>query len=492
MAAAHQKPGSEAFKEANFFIDKECTFVNHGAFGGAHKSGMAVAQAWREHCEKQPLAFVDRQLFAAYTFALWQAAQHVGSCPRRLVFTPNCTTGMNAVLGSIDFSTRGVYMLDIGYGSVKKMTEAYAQRMRGAAAQQCDTNPAVHLQHVPLPPRTSWAEDVVALVADTLDPRHTALAVFDHITSNTALVLPVQRLVQLCHARGVPVLIDGAHAWGSTPLHLDELGADFYVTNGHKWLCCPKGVALLYVRDPQRRTACRAPIVSHGWDHGFHSGFVWDGCRDYAGTLAVPYVLQWWRKAGPAVTKHVKALKAAGIRALAQAWGTGCMAPLGAYGPMALIQCPLGVVGGVVEDAASHSLARSAPSVSSLGGIMSATGNIWAYASVHKLEPADCHLWAYAAAHKLLAAIGSIWLGGLGLVGATGGAWKDAPAGPFKSEHGKMLQDYLHYTHALEVPVKCLNGWLYVRVSFAAYNCARDYQALAEAVCNVTKQGGIK
>ena len=432
-----KEPGSADYKAQNFFINDEWTFVNHGAFGGAHRLGMQVAAAWREHCETQPLTFVDRQLFAAYTNALWQAADHVGSCPSHMVFTPNCTTGMNAVLGSMDFSAKGVYMLDIGYGSVKKMTQAYAARVRTQGSEGEATDPPVHMQHVPLPLPADWQTRLLQLVEATLDPARTALAVFDHITSNTALLLPVQELVDICHRKGVPVMIDGAHAWGSTPLQLDKLGADYYVSNGHKWLCCPKGVALLHVPDAARRAACKAPIVSHGWDHGFHSAFVWDGCRDYAPVLAVPALLQWWRQHGESARQHCADTKACAVDMLSAAWGTGLMAPASAYGPMVLLQCPRGVVGAVSEDEGAHAAART------------------------------------GAAN-------------------TAGSWIDAPAGPFKSEHGKMLQDCLHFEHKVEVPVKCLNGWLYLRISFAPYNCKQDYEQLRDAILAIQHGGGVQ
>jgi len=437
MKASCKQPGTAEFKADNFYIDKNWTFVNHGAFGGAHRLGMQVAAAWREHCETQPLQFVDRQLFAAYTYALWQAAQHVGSSPSHMVFTPNCTTGMNAVLASTDFSTKGVYMLDIGYGSVKKMTQAYAARMRSSTQEGGTCAPAVHMQHVPLPLQEGWQRRLLQEVEETLHAEHTALAVFDHITSNTALVLPVQELVQLCHRKGVPVMIDGAHAWGSTPLDLDSLGADYYVSNGHKWLCCPKGVAFLHVPDPDLRAAVQAPIISHGWDHGFHSSFIWDGCRDYAALLAVPALLQWWGQQGAAAQQHCSSLKEQAVLLLSEAWGTGCMAPLSSYGPMVLLQCPGGVLGGVPVEPQAHAAACTAA-----------------------LDACD--------------------------------TWQDAPVGPYSSEHAKMLQDHLHFQCRVEVPVKCLNGWLYLRVSFAPYNCMEDYEVLRDAINTIVQEGGVQ
>ena len=162
-----------------------------------------------------------------------------------LVFVDNASTGATAVLRSMPFAAGDeILMTDHAYGGVARAAEFVAAE-RAAV---------VRLVRVPYPDYSPNA--LIDAVADAIGPE-TRLAVFDHITSESALIFPVAELVALCHSRGVPVLIDGAHVPGALALDVPSLGADWYTANLHKWAQAPRSAGFLWVHPDRQRDVRR-------------------------------------------------------------------------------------------------------------------------------------------------------------------------------------------------------------------------------------------
>ena len=326
-----------AMRTVHFSLDPTWTFVNHGAFGAPCTFGMAAAAAWRSHAERQPLKFIDRELFAHLVESTRSVAEWIGATPSELVLLPNATAGLNAVISSIVCTLNAgdeVLLFDVGYGSVRSMVER-ACRQSGAVPVVIALADALPASHTHISERFQ-----AALTA------RSRLAIFDDITSNTALAMPVDVLCTVCRERGVLSLVDAAHSLGSRPSsHLPWLQqADFAAGNLHKWVCGPRGSGFLFARE-EMQPLLEPPLVSHGYGAGFASSFIWSGANDYSAILVAPALVhRWWGEAGVSRSvSYQQALLSEAVALLESAWGTSALVPASEGFHMALIQLPRGL-----------------------------------------------------------------------------------------------------------------------------------------------------
>jgi isopenicillin-N epimerase len=321
--------GSAALR-AEWGLDPTVDYLNHGSFGATPRSVLAVQAALREEMERELVHFLARELPARLDAVRERVATFVDADPGGLVFVPNATHGVQAALDCFDWQPGDeVVHCDHGYGAVKKALLRLTHRH---GVRQC---PAV----VPFP--IERPEQVVAAFEAAIGPR-TRLVIVDHVTSATALVLPAAELVDLARARGVPVLVDGAHAPGLLPLSIRGLAPDFYTGNLHKWVCAPKGAALLWTA-PDWRDRAHPLVTSHGYGLGGAAEFEWTGTFDPTAWLAVPAALDKLDAFGlDDVRASNHALVQEGRERLAHALGTTLPHPDDPawYGPMAAVEVP--------------------------------------------------------------------------------------------------------------------------------------------------------
>jgi isopenicillin-N epimerase len=221
-----------------------------------------------------------------------------------------------------------VGVLSHGYGAVRIAVRFVTERAGGRMVEA----------EIPFPHPDAAA--IVGSIAGALTSR-TRIAVIDHVTSGSALVLPLREIIIVCHAAGVPVLVDGAHGPGQVTLDLGSLGADWYVGNCHKWLCAPKGSAFLWAA-PVHQTGLHPLTISHGFGHGFRAEFDWSGTRDVSAYLAIPTAIDFHhRLGGAALRARNMALAAAATRLLADRLGTDIGATGTLAGAMGVVRLPI-------------------------------------------------------------------------------------------------------------------------------------------------------
>jgi isopenicillin-N epimerase len=280
-----QLPAPSAFAR-HWDLDPGIVFLNHGSFGACPRVVLAVQHEMRARLEAEPVRFLHRENEERFDVARETLAGFVGCDMDDLAFVANATTGVNTVLRSLPFAPGDELLTtDHEYNACRNALEFAASRA------------GARVVVAPIPfPVTSEAEIVDAVVGRAT--AKTRLCLLDHVTSPTGIVMPVAAIVTRLRERGIETLIDGAHAPGMLPLALDALGAAYYTGNCHKWLCTPKGSALLFVRR-DRQAAIRPLAISHGANSPrtdrsrFRLEFDFTGTDDPTPFLCIPEALRF-------------------------------------------------------------------------------------------------------------------------------------------------------------------------------------------------------
>src|SRR6478752_3368216 len=217
------------------------TYLNHCSFGPPPRTVRESRQKWQDAIDSQPMDFFVRQLEPAWRAARDRLAAFVGGSSTDLIFAENATVGMNIVADSFPLAAGDeVLLTDHEYGAVRRMWERACEKV-GAAVRIVD---------LPLPFRT--AEETTGAIFAAATPR-TRLLVVSHITSPTAVILPVAEICQRARTHNIAVAIDGPHAIAQVPLNIADLDCDFYAASCHKWLCGPFGSGFLHVAPRQQQ-----------------------------------------------------------------------------------------------------------------------------------------------------------------------------------------------------------------------------------------------
>jgi len=333
-----------------WLLDPAITYLNHGTVGAPPRRVLAAQQAIRDEIERQPSRFLLRELTGVgvgvprserprLRAAADAVAAFVGANGEDLAFVDNATTGANAVLRSLHLAAgEEILVTDLGYGGVVNAAR-HAARERG-----------VELRTVEMPDPALGPRAFVEAIDGALSER-TGLLIVDHVTADSALVLPVAEIAARCRAKGVLVLVDGAHAPGAIALDVPALGADWYVGNLHKWAWAPRSSGILWAAR-ERQAGLHPPVISWGLDQGLAAEFDMPGTRDPTPYLAAPAALDFMRELGvEAVQEHNHDLAWRGARRLAELWEVPFAVPESMIGTMATVPLPRDL-GATRDDAA--------------------------------------------------------------------------------------------------------------------------------------------
>jgi isopenicillin-N epimerase len=272
-----------------FLLDPSVIFLNHGSFGATPKEVFSIYQSWQEELEHQPVEFLGRcfrDLMAESRSAL---GKYLCTSQDNLVYTTNVTEALNIVARSLHLGPGDeVLGTNHEYGAIER-TWRYLSKEFGFHYVP---------QNIPVPFPSD--QEFVEVFWQGVNS-NTKVIILSHITSPTAILFPVKEIIKKARDRGIISIIDGAHAPGQIPLNLDEINADFYGGNLHKWLCAPKGAGFLYA-SPSAQKLIKPFIVSWGYEaempgtSRFIDHHEWTGTRDISSYLSVPAAIDFQEK----------------------------------------------------------------------------------------------------------------------------------------------------------------------------------------------------
>ena len=272
-----------------FLLDSDITFLNHGSYGACPKPVFKEYQDWQQKLENQPVQFMTNRVYSALEKSRESMSQFVGCDEDELVFFQNPTTAVTNVIYNLDLKPGDeVLMSNHEYGALVRAWEMWGKKTGVNIIQQDILTPVTTEEN--------FIEDFWKGVTP-----QTKVIFLSHITSSTALIFPIEKIIKLAKEENILTIIDGAHVPAQIPLNINELKCDFYTGACHKWLCAPKGSSFLFVKK-EHQDWVKPLVVSWGRDGDdpnpseFIQNFQWQGTRDMSAFLTIPTAINFYNK----------------------------------------------------------------------------------------------------------------------------------------------------------------------------------------------------
>jgi isopenicillin-N epimerase len=271
---------------SKFLLSSEITFLNNGSFGACPTEVIENYQYWQRKLEEEPVQFITKTGLVALKESKQAFSKFVNCNPDNFFFTANPTTAINTIVKSLELKAGDeILTTNLEYGAIDRTWNFYCKKT-GAKYLQQEIS-------LPLVSKEQFLEEFWKGLSSK-----TKIISISHITSTTALILPVKEIIAKAKALGLTTIIDGAHVPGHIDLDLEKLDPDFYTGAIHKWFLAPKGCSFLYVKKKFQK-AIDPLIVSWGYesDTPGHSQFLdyheYNGTRDFSAFLPIPSIIKF-------------------------------------------------------------------------------------------------------------------------------------------------------------------------------------------------------
>ena len=324
--------------KSKFYQNASFTNFNHGSFGAVSREVKAAQDVFFAEAEEYPDKWFRSSIYENIKKARGCVAELINSTVEDVVLVENASAAINSVLRSIPFE-RGdkVLVLSTAYSMVTEVI-GWLKDTRGIEIIVVNVN-------FPLDSN----KQVLQAVSDTMEQHdNIKICVFSHITSLPSVILPINELVAMCKASdrnpNARILIDGAHAPGLITINMEQIGADYYTGNLHKWCFTPKGCAFLWTAQHRQKWEELAPsVIGSTCMHSYEDRFAYTGTRDYTAWATIPAAFAFCHSIGGhrAIAERNHDLIIRGAVHCAKTWDTELLAPKSMLASMADVVLPI-------------------------------------------------------------------------------------------------------------------------------------------------------
>ncbi|XP_045213671.1 uncharacterized protein LOC123564270 [Mercenaria mercenaria] len=308
--------GADIRKE--FMLRENSVFLNHGSYGSMPRCVHERQVRYLAELESHPDTWFRYNMYTYLRNSKDKAADFMGIDSEDTFFLQNVTKAINTVMKTFPLRFGDAYLItSLTYGAVKVTSHSTVARVEGAKIYEMDIKFPI-----------TGDDSVVEMYEDFL-VKHSdvKLAVIDHITSPTSVLLPVKRIVEVCHRHGVVVVVDAAHVPGQLKVDIQDIDADFYTGNLHKWVFCPRSCAFIWM-NPKRHHAWFKPLVTSAYDNdALHDAFAYEGTKDDTPYICSADGIDFYNRIGgmEKIVQYNSTLLSKGVSYLEEKWGTKCL-----------------------------------------------------------------------------------------------------------------------------------------------------------------------
>jgi isopenicillin-N epimerase len=280
-------------------------YLAHGSYGSCPLLLQEIQQEWIKEMENDPTYFYYETLYPFIVRSVFCLSRFINTEPTNIVLVKNVEYGIQSVLSSIVAEKDVIAYLDFNYDAVSYAIQNICQQ-KNALSQIIPTELPITI------------DSLLQAIERVFQSHTVSVFVVEHITSPTAIVLPLKEICFLCKKYNVLTVVDGAHGVGQLEIPIDQV--DFYTSNFHKWMYSPRGCAFLYIH-PSHYGKIHPLVTTWGHKNGQLSEFIWQGTDDYTPFLCIPMAILLYQWLQPSF-RNTKSLTEWTITTLTNNWKT--------------------------------------------------------------------------------------------------------------------------------------------------------------------------